>query len=586
MTMRRTNMKAKSKVFLLCMTFVVLVSGMVTIFAKGKTVANENVKEPENQQSKNLIVLIGDGMGLPQVTLSRLYAQQFEEKEQLFMDDYLVGTNSTKADASLDGKESGLVTDSAASGTAFATGNKTYNGAISVTNEPVAKPVASVLEAAKATGKSTGLVSTARLTHATPAVYASHVRDRDNENAIASQYLDAEVDVLIGGGERHFVGDEKEATFGKTKREDGENLVQKFKADGYSLAYNKEELEKAEGDKLLALLSDTHVPYVLDRDESIPSLKEQLEKAVSVLEKNDEGFVIMVEAGRIDHGGHANDIHSVVQELLEFDEAFKSAVEYAKESGDTSVIATADHETGGLTIGRDGVYEVNMDVFQNVTASSEEVGDLLDEATSEDEIKDIMKKYAKIEDVTKEELQRFAEEADKEESIGGSGVFNEIIAKRSNVGWTGYGHTGVDVGVYGYGPAAELLRGFNDNTDFAKAGAEVLALDLESTTAALQKEAIYPMVKEQKDGELLIGLESLADRYQISVKQNEGAYEVSGNDIAFTVSEKDEEVMVGKEAYTVQVEGNDVYVPIKLLQQLTPEDITWDPLSGKILLKS
>lgn len=579
-------MKAKSKVFLLCMTFVVLVSGMVTIFAKGKTVANENVKEPENQQSKNLIVLIGDGMGLPQVTLSRLYAQQFEEKEQLFMDDYLVGTNSTKADASLDGKESGLVTDSAASGTAFATGNKTYNGAISVTNEPVAKPVASVLEAAKATGKSTGLVSTARLTHATPAVYASHVRDRDNENAIASQYLDADVDVLIGGGERHFVGDEKEATFGKTKREDGENLVQKFKEDGYSLAYNKEELEKAEGDKLLALLSDTHVPYVLDRDESIPSLKEQLEKAVSVLEKNDEGFVIMVEAGRIDHGGHANDIHSVVQELLEFDEAFKSAVEYAKESGDTSVIATADHETGGLTIGRDGVYEVNMDVFQNVTASSEEVGDLLDEATSEDEIKDIMKKYAKIEDLTKEELQRFAEEADKEESIGGGGVFNEIIAKRSNVGWTGYGHTGVDVGVYGYGPAAELLRGFNDNTDFAKAGAEVLALDLESTTAALQKEAIYPMVKEQKDGELLIGLEGLADRYQISVKQNEGAYEVSGNDVAFTVSEKDEEVLVGKEAYTVQVEGNDVYVPIKLLQQLTPEDITWDPLSGKILLKS
>lgn len=579
-------MKAKSKVFLLCMTFVVLVSGMVTIFAKGKTVANENVKESENQQSKNLIVLIGDGMGLPQVTLSRLYAQQFEEKEQLFMDDYLVGTNSTKADASLDGKESGLVTDSAASGTAFATGNKTYNGAISVTNEPVAKPVASVLEAAKATGKSIGLVSTARLTHATPAVYASHVRDRDNENAIASQYLDADVDVLIGGGERHFVGDEKEARFGKTKREDGENLVQKFKEDGYSLAYNKEELEKAEGDKLLALLSDTHVPYVLDRDESIPSLKEQLEKAVSVLEKNDEGFVIMVEAGRIDHGGHANDIHSVVQELLEFDEAFKSAVEYAKESGDTSVIATADHETGGLTIGRDGVYEVNMDVFQNVTASSEEVGDLLDEATSEDEIKDIMKKYAKIEDLTKEELQRFAEEADKEESIGGGGVFNEIIAKRSNVGWTGYGHTGVDVGVYGYGPAAELLRGFNDNTDFAKAGAEVLALDLESTTAALQKEAIYPMVKEQKDGELLIGLEDLADRYQISVKQNEGAYEVSGNDVAFTVSEKDEEVLVGKEAYTVQVEGNDVYVPIKLLQQLTPEDITWDPLSGKILLKS
>lgn len=577
-------MKAKSKVFLVCTAFVLLVSGMLTMFAKGKPMANDDVKASDGEQSKNLIVLIGDGMGLSQVTLSRLYAQQFEDKDQLFMDDYLVGTNSTKADASLDGSESGLVTDSAASGTAFATGNKTYNGAISVTNEPVAKPVASVLEAAKSAGKGTGLVSTARITHATPAVYASHVRSRDNENGIASQYLDAEVDVLIGGGERHFVGDEKESTFGETKREDGENLVKAFEEKGYSLAYNKEELAKAEGDKLLALLSDTHVPYVLDRDESIPSLKEQLEKAVNVLEKNDEGFVLMVEAGRIDHGGHANDVHSVVQELLEFDEAFQAAVEYAEKSGDTSVIATADHETGGLTIGRDGIYEINMDVFKEVTASSETVGPLLDEAASDDEIKEIMKKYAKIDDLTEEELQRFKEEADKEESIGGGGVFNEIIAKRSNIGWTGYGHTGVDVGVYGYGPAAEMLRGFNDNTDFAKSGAQALGLDLEAATSALQKEAIYPFVKAQEEGDLLIGLEGLEELYGIKVNGKDGAFDITGNDHSISVKEGETEVSVDKETYAVDVEENNVYVSIELLQQLTKEEIKWDALSGRILL--
>lgn len=585
MMTRRTNMKAKSKVLLLCTAFVLLVSGILTMFTKGQPVANDDVQDTPTKQSKNLIVLIGDGMGPSQVTLSRLYAQQFEEKDQLFMDDYFVGTNSTKADASLDDKESGLVTDSAASGTAFATGHKTYNGAISVTNEPMAKPIASVLEAAKMDGKSTGLVSTARITHATPAVYAAHVRSRDNENAIASQYATADIDVLIGGGERHFVGDDQEAKFGETKREDGENVVKAFEEQGYTLAYNKEELQKAEGDKLLALLSDTHVPYVLDRDETIPSLKEQLEKAISILEQNEEGFVMMVEAGRIDHGGHANDIHSVVQELLEFDEAFEAAVNYAKESGDTSVIATADHETGGLTIGRDGVYEVNMDVFKNVTASSEEIGRLLDEASTDEDIKKIMKDYAKIDDLTDEELKRFKEEAEKEETIGGGGVFNEIIAKRSYVGWTGYGHTGVDVGVYGYGPAAELLRGFNDNTDFAKSGAEALGLDLETATKTLQEEAIYPLIKEREEQESLIGLEGLQEQYGFTVEKKEGAFEVAGDKVSFTINEKDEQVVVGKETYDVQLENDVVYVPITLLEQLTTASIQWDSLSERIILK-
>lgn len=548
-----------------------------------KVEASEVKQEATEKKSKNLIVLIGDGMGPSQVTLSRLYGQKYEDMEKLYMDDYLVGSNSTYADADLDGKSSGVVTDSAASGTAFATGNKTYNGAISVTNEKVAKPVASIIEAAKEEGKGTGLVSTARLTHATPAVYASHVRSRNNEDAIASQFLETEVDVLIGGGEYNFIANEEEATFGKAEREDGRSLVEEFKEKGYAVASNKEELAKVEGDKLLALLSDSHLPYELDREESVPRLKEQLEKAIEVLEKNDEGFVLMVEAGRIDHGGHANDIHSVVRELLEFDEAFAAAVEYAKESGNTSVIATADHETGGLSLARDNIGEVYFDAFRNVTASSEVVGRALEEAQSEDEVKVIMKENAAIEDLSAEELTVLQSANGEEDAPSGSDVFNMIIAERSNIGWSGYGHTGVDVGVYGYGPAAELLAGFNDNTDFAKAGATVLGLDLEKATKSLQEKYAYPLYEETEAGELRFPVGELQDLLGIKVAENEGNFDVSGNGVSFTVPVDASEVKVGETTYEVFMHEGQLHIPFELLQALSAQAIEWDTLSERIV---
>ena len=322
-----------------------LLVGMIVVMSSlfiWQSTKQSAVRGAKEETSKNVIVLIGDGMGLPQVTLTRLYAQQYLDRDRLHIDDYLVGTNSTHADRNVESGESGIVTDSAASGTAFATGHKTYNGAIAVTNEEVARPVASVLEAAKEAGKSTGLITTARVTHATPAVYASHVRSRDNENAIASQYADFGLDVILGG-ERHFVASDEQAVFGTTKREDGIHLIDAFKENGYEVAHTKEALAQVNGDRLLGLFSDTHIPYNLDRDESVPTLTEQFEAAVRVLEKNDEGFIMMIEGGRIDHAGHANDLHSVVQEMLEFDEVFQAAIDYAERDGHTSVIATADH---------------------------------------------------------------------------------------------------------------------------------------------------------------------------------------------------------------------------------------------------
>lgn len=156
---------------------------------------------PSSLPSKNLIVLIGDGMGPAEVTAARFYAKKFLGKDRLELDGgYYVGKATTYSQASPYTTESGAVTDSAAAATAFSTGNKTYNNAISVSNGDVAKPYASVIEAAMKQGKATGLVSTDNITGATPAVWASHVRQRSNQNAIASQYLNSGVDVIFGGG--------------------------------------------------------------------------------------------------------------------------------------------------------------------------------------------------------------------------------------------------------------------------------------------------------------------------------------------------------------------------------------------------
>lgn len=560
---------------------LVAIVGFFMLKDAGKSEAQEEATE-QKEKSKNLIVLIGDGMGIPQVTLSRIYAQQYLNKDRLFIDDYLVGTNSTNADRNTETGESGIVTDSAASGTAFATGNKTYNGAIAVTNEEVARPVASILEAAQHANKATGLISTARITHATPAVYMSHVRSRNNENAIASQYATSGIDVLLGGGERHFVATEEEAMYGKTNREDGVNLMETFEKEGYDVVRTKDDLMKADGEKLIGFFSNTHIPYNLDRDEAVPTLKEQFEAAVKVLEKNDEGFVIMIEGGRIDHAGHANDLHSVVQEMLEFDEVFQAAIEYAQKQGDTSVIATADHETGGLTIGSQNIYDAYLDVFEKVTASSETIGPELEEAETDEQLRAIVKKYTSIDDLETDEMEILRDGLLWDRSVssyGREGAFNAIIAKRGIFGWTGHGHTGVDVGVYGYGPAAELLRGFNDNTDFAKAGAEALGLNLEEATKQLQERYAYPKFMENDEGVPLFPMEPLAQffdwTYDGKIAKNNGV------EIAF----QNNEAQWNGESVPTITSQEQLYVPFEVVQALTKQELEWDSLSERIVLQ-
>lgn len=544
--------------------------------------------EAQGAESENLIVLIGDGMGPAQVTLTRLYAQKYLNQDKLTLDDILVGMNSTYAGDSSYKGQSGVVTDSAASATAFGSGVKTYNGAISVTNEEVAKPVASIIEAAEEMGKSTGLISTARITHATPAAYASHVRQRGMENAIARQYVDAGVEVLLGGGERHFTADAETAKYGKTKRKDGLNLVDMFVENGYSVAYNKEELLNADGDKLIGFFDDSHVPYNLDRGSETPALVDQLTKAIQVLEKDEDGFVIMLEAGRIDHAGHANDIHSVVKETLEFDEAVKAALDYAKADGNTSVMVTADHETGGLTIGSLSQYDTHFDIFKNVSASSYKIGKELKDLESADQVRSIVKKYTGIDNLTEEEVNLILDGKEwdgRPSKYGREGSFNAVMSYRTLVGWTGHGHTGVDVGVYAYGPVTKYVTGFTDNTDFAKAGAKVIGADLNAATAKLQSKYLYPKFVVERNGDVVFPGRSLGEALGVSVEWNgsKGKAEFNGTAGTFEVSPSATMVTVNGKEYKVVNDNKSLYFPLEVFEALTGKELTWDELSERIV---
>lgn len=566
----------------------VVIGGLAAAVVSGATIAGaaQNTKPAggtSKAESKNLIVLIGDGMGPAQISAARYFQQYTKNVSQLNLDPYYVGQATTYADRGEDGGEivSGIVTDSASAGTAFATGHKTYNAGISVSNEDVSKPFASIIEAAETSGKATGLVTTARITHATPAVYASHVRSRDNESAIASQYLESGVDVLMGGGKQFFVTKDE-----KGKRTD-KNLLPDFKAQGYTVVENTTALNAltSKNTKVLGLFGSSHVAYVPDRTAEIPSLAAMTSKALNILSADKEGFVMMIEGGRIDHAGHANDLPTLVQEALDFDAAFKTAIEFAKKNGNTSVVVTADHETGGLSLSRDNIYEINIDLWDKQKHSSESLAADLEAAQTPEEIRSIVAANTWITDLTDEEIKQIM--AGDGSSYKREGAYNAVISKRLLVGWSGHGHSAVDVGVWAYGPIADKVKGQVDNTQIAKAGAGILGLDLDKRSAELQSKYVYPKFKVTRDNEVLYPAEALAKALGGTYKGDTASAKLTlqKNTIDVNLSAQTAKLNGKAAAYTVDIDNGVLYLPLSAFSQLKGTTLTWDALSERIKLR-
>lgn len=318
---------------------------------------------------KNVILMIGDGMGPQQVGLLETYANQAPNsiykgnKTALYQlaQEGVIGSSLTHP-------EDAIVVDSACSATMLATG--IYSGSEVIGIDSQGNHVETVLEKAKKAGKATGLVSDTRLTHATPASFAAHQPHRSLENQIASDMLATGADVMLSGGLRHWIPkstNDKGETYKqleqltqgdvylKSKRKDDRNLLTEAEKDGYQLAFNRNMLDDAKGDKLLGLFAysgmDDGIAYSNKKksgERTQPSLKEMTQKALNILSKNEDGFFLMVEGGQIDWAGHSNDAGTMLHELLKFDEAIQTVYEWAKNREDTIVIVTADHETGSF----------------------------------------------------------------------------------------------------------------------------------------------------------------------------------------------------------------------------------------------
>lgn len=294
------------------------------IYVGGKTYEVKTyAQEFKSKKPKNVILMIGDGMGVAEV-----FAGLTANGGHLFLDNFKhVGFSKTQS-------ADKYITDSAAGGTALSTGQKTYNGAIGVNTDTVA--IKTLLEMAEEKSMATGLVSTSAITHATPASFIAHQGSRGSYEDIAADFLKTDIDVFIGGGYKHFA-----------KRADKRDLTKEFQDKGYQVFRNMDEISKVKSGKLAGLTADEHNEVYPKRKMDLPV---STATAINILQQNKKGFFMMVEGSQIDWGGHANNTIYIVNEMLDFDRAIGKALDFASKDGETLIVVTADHETGGMAL--------------------------------------------------------------------------------------------------------------------------------------------------------------------------------------------------------------------------------------------
>ena len=292
-------------------------------------------------EARNIILMIGDGMGPAQLHAMWLYSARYLGRTFAMTE---IMNEGRTAYVFNDTKDN-LVPESAAAATQIATGTKVPNKTISVGLD--GKPLKSILEIAKDKGKVTGLVTTSAITDATPAAFAAHVKNRHDEQIIAEHLIGADIQILLGGGREFFLPEREEGS----KRKDNRNLLEEARKKSYAVVESADEMWKATGKKLLGLFNKGDMLYEIERPGSNePSLADMTKKALNILSTNKEGFFLMIEGGGIDRASHHNDFAALVSEGLAFDEAVKVAYGFQRKNADTLLILTGDHETGGLAI--------------------------------------------------------------------------------------------------------------------------------------------------------------------------------------------------------------------------------------------
>ncbi|KAG1699769.1 hypothetical protein DVH05_012662 [Phytophthora capsici] len=453
----------------------------------------------ENEDSpRSVIMMIPDGTGPNIFTLARTVLDP-SLKTRLHIDPHLMGTIQTHSSTS-------YITDSAAAATAYSTGYKTYDSAIAV--DTYEQPLGTVLEAAKARGMVTGMIVTCRVTHATPASFASHVVDRDSEDEIAAQYVaNKNLDFLLGGGKKHF----------------NESMLEDLKSNGYTVAANYQDLldyQSANADtgalRLFGLFKDSHMSYEVDRLRTLagndttarePSLPEMVDIVLGLLRKNEQakkhGYFIMIEGSRVDHAGHSNDPGTMAKEAIAFDESVAVVLDHVEQTPNTAMLSAADHGTGGLTLGRSGMeypYPWYPTQLQLQNMSTEAMQERLDEILASNECavgandtcktvlletsKTMLANYTNVTSVTDDDVAKLVTEiataVDETRDLYFVLIeLGHIISAPAWIGWTTVGHVGTDVNLYCKGPLVfeRMCKGVHENVYLNKLMTTFLGLE-------------------------------------------------------------------------------------------------------------
>lgn len=438
------------------------------------------------QQAKYVFYFIGDGMGVNQVNGTEMYLAEQEGRigvKPLLFTTFPVGTMATTFSAT------NSVTDSSAAGTALATGEKTYNGAIGMDDDK--NVLQSVAEKAKKAGKKVGVTTSVSVDHATPAAFYAHQPNRSMYYEIALDLPKAGFDFYAGGGflKPTTTADKKEAP----------SIFPIIEEAGYTIARGLDEYKAKSVDAKKMILiqkegaSPSCLPYAIDRKPGDLTLSEITESAISFLTKgNNKGFFLMVEGGKIDWACHSNDPATVFEEVVDMDNAVKVAYEfYKKHPKETLIVVTADHETGGLGLGT-GRYELYLKSLSNQkhsqdllsTAITDLRKDKSDKASWED-VKALLAEkmgFWKTLPLTWEQEKMLRDEYETsfvknkvvfEESLYAkteplAAAARKVMSEIAMVGWTSKGHTGGYVPVFAIGAGSNLFVGKMDNTEIPK----------------------------------------------------------------------------------------------------------------------